>query len=299
MKRGIYMEKLKDFVSNKRKTASLALIGTIILLICNSGITQLNLLYIIKNLVYSISYIGLLIYFIAFFIKKKNEGIVNNILLISFGIQIIILVVHLLIYVRYYTFIAIISPIMNIALNIIVFIYLANILIDKLKINKFLGELITNKILAIAVIIYFAYATTIGLIFKNPLNLIFGIAHLMILPYLYNYTSYESKEVSKVEIKNMKKEDAKDTLNNNENNRVTDSKISRNKTNNNSIIPIIIAVIVIIAISIGFGGGSSSKKSKWQSLTKEEKAWYERNYGNGKSKAIRDSIDGYKSKKYK
>jgi hypothetical protein len=36
---------------------------------------------------------------------------------------------------------------------------------------------------------------------------------------------------------------------------------------------------------------SSKSSSKWDSLTKEEKEWYERNYGNGKSEAYDKVIE--------
>lgn len=49
--------------------------------------------------------------------------------------------------------------------------------------------------------------------------------------------------------------------------------------------------IVGILSTIPSSGGSS--KSKWDSLTKEEKQWYERNYGGGKSEAYDKAIKDY------
>ncbi len=43
------------------------------------------------------------------------------------------------------------------------------------------------------------------------------------------------------------------------------------------------------------GSSSSSKGDRWDSLSKEEKQWYERNYGGGKSEQYRKAIDEYKS----
>lgn len=61
---------------------------------------------------------------------------------------------------------------------------------------------------------------------------------------------------------------------------------------------IIAIVIAIIVIAIGFAtSGSSSKKSKWDSLTKEQKSWYKQTYGGGKSEAIDKAISDYKKGK--
>lgn len=63
-------------------------------------------------------------------------------------------------------------------------------------------------------------------------------------------------------------------------------------------ITIIAIVIAIIVIAIGFAtSGSSSKKSKWDSLTKEQKSWYKQTYGGGKSEAIDKAISDYKKGK--
>ena len=56
-----------------------------------------------------------------------------------------------------------------------------------------------------------------------------------------------------------------------------------------------VALIISIVMLIMLNGSSSSSSSKWDSLTDSEKAWYERNYGGGKSQQYRDAIDSYKS----
>jgi hypothetical protein len=53
-------------------------------------------------------------------------------------------------------------------------------------------------------------------------------------------------------------------------------------------------LIAIISINSQSCGGSSSK---WDSLSDDEKAWYERNYGDGKSDAYDKAIEDY-NKKY-
>lgn len=77
------------------------------------------------------------------------------------------------------------------------------------------------------------------------------------------------------------------------------NEMNNNKTNssqeNSKLIAIaIIAAVVFIAIICGALGGSSKSKSKWDSLSKDEKAWYERNYGNGKAEKINKAIKDYK-----
>ena len=50
-----------------------------------------------------------------------------------------------------------------------------------------------------------------------------------------------------------------------------------------------------IVASLGSGNTSySGSSSGWDSLTDEEKEWYEDNYGDGQYEAIRDAIDNYK-----
>lgn len=57
----------------------------------------------------------------------------------------------------------------------------------------------------------------------------------------------------------------------------------------------IIAFGAYLGTSMSSGSGSSSKGDRWDSLSKEEKQWYERNYGGGKSEQYRKAIDDYKS----
>lgn len=69
-----------------------------------------------------------------------------------------------------------------------------------------------------------------------------------------------------------------------------------NKMSEKTIITIIVTIIAIIAFISGLAGNGSSSKSEWDKLTKEEKAWYKRNYGNGKSQEIDRAIEKYKNK---
>ena len=64
----------------------------------------------------------------------------------------------------------------------------------------------------------------------------------------------------------------------------------------------IIATIVGIACIIGFficscNVPNKSKTNKWDSLTKEEKQWYEDNYGDGQYDKYKKAIDNYKKNK--
>lgn len=72
-----------------------------------------------------------------------------------------------------------------------------------------------------------------------------------------------------------------------------DTKVS-NTTNKITLLLIGIALIIAAVVILISSGSSSSGKNKWQSLTKEEKAWYERNYGNGKSEKYTKAIEDYK-----
>ena len=60
-------------------------------------------------------------------------------------------------------------------------------------------------------------------------------------------------------------------------------------------IAVIISIVLMIMLNSSGNFSSSSSSSKWDSLTDSEKAWYERNYGGGKSQQYRDAIDSYKS----
>ena len=80
----------------------------------------------------------------------------------------------------------------------------------------------------------------------------------------------------------------------------------QNRNNNNSkqtknvtigIVLIIIGIIgfgAYLGTSMSSGSSSSSKSDRWDSLSKEEQQWYERNYGGGKSEQYRKAIDDYK-----
>jgi len=77
---------------------------------------------------------------------------------------------------------------------------------------------------------------------------------------------------------------------------MTNNNNNDNNNFNSKSVGIIIAFIVgIIVVAMAFSGGSSKNSSKWDKLSPSEKAWYERNYGNGKSKQYDDAIKSYKS----
>lgn len=58
----------------------------------------------------------------------------------------------------------------------------------------------------------------------------------------------------------------------------------------------VIAVLVLFIIALMFAcqRENKSSSSRWNSLTKEEQKWYERNYGGGKSEAYDDAIENYR-----
>ena len=69
--------------------------------------------------------------------------------------------------------------------------------------------------------------------------------------------------------------------------------------NNNNTGPSITEWLIIFGIAILIacwvnGCSDSGNSSQWDSLTKEEKEWYHRNYGNGKAEAINKAITNYR-----
>lgn len=60
---------------------------------------------------------------------------------------------------------------------------------------------------------------------------------------------------------------------------------------------IIIAVVITIMIaSCSLMNAGSKKSSNWDNLTKEEKQWYNDNYGNGQYDKYQDAIRDYQNK---
>lgn len=120
------------------------------------------------------------------------------------------------------------------------------------------------------------------------LGLVFGIAGLGLMMGISEYNSCkksleesgeiseDSKEKEKIENFKKRKEDA--------------IKIIKG-----SSIAMGVSIVLLIMLNSSGNFSSSSSSSKWDSLTDSEKAWYERNYGGGKSQQYRDAIDSYKS----
>lgn len=65
-------------------------------------------------------------------------------------------------------------------------------------------------------------------------------------------------------------------------------------TNNQKANIFTIIVVIIIAIIVFASNSGSNNKSKWDSLTKEEKQWYKDNYGDGQYDKYKKAIDNYK-----
>ena len=57
-----------------------------------------------------------------------------------------------------------------------------------------------------------------------------------------------------------------------------------------------IVIFIAVALCIGIGMNSGNKKSEWSKLSKEEKAWYKNNYGNGKSQQYDNAINNYRNR---
>lgn len=58
---------------------------------------------------------------------------------------------------------------------------------------------------------------------------------------------------------------------------------------------IVLSVVVVCTILSGFVDDGNDGKTHWNDLTDDEKAWYERNYGDGKSEEYNQAIEDYKS----
>ena len=73
-------------------------------------------------------------------------------------------------------------------------------------------------------------------------------------------------------------------------------KLTTTKDKKGATIMLLIGVVLLImgVVFAANSGGTGGSKSKYQSLTKEEKAWYQRNYGNGKSEQYTKAIEDYK-----
>lgn len=74
-------------------------------------------------------------------------------------------------------------------------------------------------------------------------------------------------------------------------------RLEKNKeTNKSSVVKMFLigTILAIAGIGIIVSENSSGSSNKWESLTKEEKKWYQDNYGNGKSEQYTKAIEDYK-----
>ena len=136
------MEKVKEFFRDNKKTAILALIGSVILLAYYwyiSGFIRLLLRYV--------GYIGIVVYFanvlLRMYKKKGNIRVANYILIVTLIIQTIIKGISL-ISDSYYGYFYI-NEFVWIIVNVISIIYFFNVLLKK-------QNFINNKIYVIAVV---------------------------------------------------------------------------------------------------------------------------------------------------
>ena len=120
------------------------------------------------------------------------------------------------------------------------------------------------------------------------LSFIFSIAFLGLIISIIEYNAYKKS----IEESGEKSEDSKEK-----------EKIENLKKSKEDAVKIIkccsvvmiISIVLLIMLNSSGNFSSSGSSSKWDSLTDSEKAWYERNYGGGKSQQYRDAIDSYKS----
>ena len=137
------MEKVKEFFRDNKKTAILALIGSVILLAYYWYISGF-----IRLLLRCVGYIGIVVYFanvlLRMYKKKGNIRVANYILIVTLIIQTIIKGISMIsdsYYGHFY-----INEFVWIIVNVISIIYFFNILLKK-------QNFINNKIYAIAVVV--------------------------------------------------------------------------------------------------------------------------------------------------
>ena len=65
------------------------------------------------------------------------------------------------------------------------------------------------------------------------------------------------------------------------------------KQKSKAIMILIILVVLTLTMGKNYMLGSSSSTSRWDSLSDEEKEWYQDNYGNGQYDDIMDAINNY------
>ena len=76
-----------------------------------------------------------------------------------------------------------------------------------------------------------------------------------------------------------------------------DNENNKPKLKPGEIVGIIIAVVLMLLVaSCTLMGTGSSKSSNWDNLTKDEKQWYNDNYGNGQYDKYQDAIRDYQNK---
>lgn len=180
------MEKVKEILSDLKKSSILGLVGSILLIFClisnvmsmhdilrNTPVIQI----LLQNLIYNLSYIGLIVYFIIIsmrmYLKKGNINIAIWCLVILFAIKTVLDIAQTIIAIRYISLYSIIM----IILDLVFTLYFLGILRKK-------PNFISNKIFAIVVIVYCIFLFIINMSF---LQIVLCLGYLLIIPYFYNY----------------------------------------------------------------------------------------------------------------
>lgn len=181
------MEKVKEFFRDNKKTAILALIGSVILLAYYWYISTFfygftRLFYgFIRLLLRYVGYIGIVVYFanvlLRMYKKKGNIRVANYILIVTLIIQTIIKGISL-ISDSYYGYFYI-NEFVWIIVNVISIIYFFNVLLKK-------QNFINNKIYVIAVVVGVVCQMTQMPRF-SLLGIILNLCPLTAVPYFYNY----------------------------------------------------------------------------------------------------------------
>ena len=181
------MEKVKEFFRDNKKTAILALIGSVILLAYYWYISTFfygftRLFYgFIRLLLRYVGYIGIVVYFanvlLRMYKKKGNIRVANYILIVTLIIQTIIKGISL-ISESYYGYFYI-NEFVWIIVNVISIIYFFNVLLKK-------QNFINNKIYVIAVVVGVVCQMTQMPRF-SLLGIILNLCPLTAVPYFYNY----------------------------------------------------------------------------------------------------------------
>lgn len=177
------MEHIKKFITNTRITAIIGLIGSIILFILQY--ISFRHFHILTRITFILSYLGLMIYFIIIvmriYLKKGNIKFANNFLIASFLISIILKILSLFIFYKFFSGIVADIPI----LDLLLLLYFVCIIYKR-------KTFINNKIFALVLLIYFlriivAFCSNKYINYYTGFQALSSIGYLMIIPYFYNY----------------------------------------------------------------------------------------------------------------